>query len=129
MIGGPLGISLAPQIKAASGGLYKALKPLANAYANIVGHRAVGLKYDDLIIEEREDVKKALSRLPPREAYDRAFRMRVAIQQSLLHKPLPKEQWVKATDDNRYLAPIVKDIVDEAEERTKWDTMIVERKK
>jgi hypothetical protein len=51
-------ISLAPQIKAYSGGLYKALKPLANAYANIVGHRKMGLKYDDLITEERDDIQR-----------------------------------------------------------------------
>lgn len=40
------------------GGMYKALKPLANAYAQITGHRQHGLRYDDLIIEEREDVTK-----------------------------------------------------------------------
>jgi hypothetical protein len=51
-------ISLAPQIKAYSGGLYKALKPLANAYANVVGHRKMGLKYDDLITEERDDIQR-----------------------------------------------------------------------
>lgn len=50
--------SLAPQLKAYSGGLYKALRPLANAYARAVGHRQVGLRYDDLIVEEREDVQK-----------------------------------------------------------------------
>lgn len=53
-----LKISLAPQIKAFSGGLYRSLKPIANAYANLTGHRQHGLKYDDLIIEEREDVQK-----------------------------------------------------------------------
>jgi hypothetical protein len=51
--------SLAPQLKAYTSGLYKALKPIANAYANITGHRAVGLRYDDLIVEERADVQKA----------------------------------------------------------------------
>jgi hypothetical protein len=40
------------------GGLYKSLKPLANAYAQITGYRQHGLRYDDLIIEEREDVQK-----------------------------------------------------------------------
>lgn len=50
--------SLAPAIKASFGGLYKSLKPLANAYAQITGYRQHGLRYDDLIIEEREDVQK-----------------------------------------------------------------------
>lgn len=83
----------------------------------------MGLKYDDLLMEEREDVQKvsrcndlsdrspficyfeevnhsyviffkAISRLSEREQYDRAFRLRTAIQQSILHKGLPKEQWV-----------------------------------
>lgn len=50
--------SLAPQIKSSFGGVYRALKPLANAYARACGYRKVGLKYDDLIMEEREDVQK-----------------------------------------------------------------------
>lgn len=50
--------SLAPQLKQYTAGLYKALRPLANAYARAVGHRQVGLKYDDLIMEERDDVQK-----------------------------------------------------------------------
>lgn len=41
-------------------GLAKALKPVAAAYTNIAGYRQMGLKYDDLIIEEREDVQKVL---------------------------------------------------------------------
>lgn len=81
MLGGPLGLSyvlfsnqefsamgymeigansysLAPLLKSSAGGVYKALKPLANAYAHITGYRQHGLRYDDLIIEEREDVQK-----------------------------------------------------------------------
>ena len=49
---------LAPYIKKFSGGLYNALKPVSGAYANAMGHRAMGLKYDDLIPEEREDMQK-----------------------------------------------------------------------
>lgn len=41
---------------------------------------------------------QALSRLSPRESYDRAFRHRVAFQQSILHKDLPKAQWTKPED-------------------------------
>jgi len=35
---------------------------------------------DDLIPEESETVLTALKRLPPKEAYDRVFRMRRAFQ-------------------------------------------------
>ena len=50
--------SLAPLIKSYTPGLAKMLKPVAAAYTHIAGYRQVGLKYDDLIIEEREDVQK-----------------------------------------------------------------------
>jgi len=109
--------------------VYKALKPIANFYANLAGYRKMGLKYDDLIIEEREDVQKALKRLTPREAYDRVFRHRVAFQQSILHKNLPKDQWLPASEDKRYLSPIVEQVVKEDKERDDWDSMIVEREK
>lgn len=40
---------------------------------------------DDLIPEESELVQQAIKRLPPKEAYDRVFRLRRAFQVSLLH--------------------------------------------
>jgi hypothetical protein len=50
---------------------------------------------DDLIIEEDENVLKALKRLPPQVAYDRVYRLRRALQCSVTHKLLPKDQWTK----------------------------------
>lgn len=44
---GPLGPSLAPAIRA-NRGLYKWIKPIATWYADLSGHRRLGLKYDDL---------------------------------------------------------------------------------
>jgi hypothetical protein len=38
---------------------------------------------------------QALGRLSERESYDRAFRLKQAIQLSLMHRELPKEQWTK----------------------------------
>lgn len=65
------------------------------------------------VVEERPDVQRvtfkyweywghlvdtcslqAIQRLTPREHYDRAFRLKRASQASVLHKPLPKEQWL-----------------------------------
>jgi len=40
-----------------------------------------------------ETHNQAIGRLSPRESYDRAFRMRTAFQQSVLHRELPKKQW------------------------------------
>lgn len=50
---------------------------------------------DDLIVEENEDVIKALKRLSPQDSYDRVYRIRRAMQCSLSHKLLPKEEWTK----------------------------------
>ena len=52
-----LGVSLFKQVKQ-SPGLYRFLKPLAGAYANLAGYRAHGLKYDDILIEENATVQK-----------------------------------------------------------------------
>ena len=40
---------------------------------------------DDLIPEENDTVLLALKRLPPKEAYDRVYRLRRAVQVSSLH--------------------------------------------
>ena len=72
---------------------------------------------DDLIPEESDAVLLALKRLPPKEAYDRVFRLRRAfqvrhgwenhkedqfssniLQCSLSHQLLPKDQHTKPQD-------------------------------
>lgn len=45
-----------------------------------------------------------------------------------MRRPLPKEQWVKAEDDVRYLTPLVEGVSKEIQERDSWDTVEVERK-
>lgn len=50
-------ITLAPYIEK-SPFLYKMVKPIANAYAHIAGYRQMGLKYDDLIVEENHQTQK-----------------------------------------------------------------------
>jgi ubiquinol-cytochrome c reductase subunit 7 len=40
----------------------------------------IGLRADDLIPEENDTVQLALKRLPPKDAYDRVFRLRRAFQ-------------------------------------------------
>lgn len=49
---------------------------------------------------------QAISRLTERESYDRAFRLRQAIQQSILHRELPKEKWLKPSEVSHRLASI-----------------------
>ncbi|KAI9463384.1 cytochrome b-c1 complex subunit 7 [Russula earlei] len=127
MLFGPLGPSLAPYVRS-SRTLSKWLKPIANWYANVSGYRKVGLVYDDLLVEERPDVQRALTRLTPREAYDRAFRFKRASQASVLHKELPKSEWTNPEEDVRYLKPHVLEVVKEDQERRVWDTIDVVRK-
>ncbi|PWN91792.1 14 kDa subunit of cytochrome bd ubiquinol oxidase [Acaromyces ingoldii] len=121
------GLSLAKYIKA-SPALSRLIRPVANAYARAAGHRQMGLRYDDLVMEERESVQKALGRLDSREAYDRAFRLKQAIHLSVLHRELPKEQWLKPEEDTRYLTPLIEEVQKEAEERAAWDTVKVDKK-
>ena len=47
MVGGPLGITLAPYFYSRPA-LLKALTPFAQAYVNWSGYRKIGLRYDDL---------------------------------------------------------------------------------
>ncbi|PWO00740.1 putative ubiquinol--cytochrome-c reductase [Tilletiopsis washingtonensis] len=120
------GFSLFRFIKS-SPNLLRSLQPISNAYANAAGHRKVGLKYDDLIIEEDGKVQKALSRLSERESYDRAARLRAAFQYSVLHRDAPKEQWLSAEDDKRYLTPKIEEIESQEKERSDWDTVKVSK--
>ncbi|CEH17152.1 cytochrome bd ubiquinol oxidase [Ceraceosorus bombacis] len=121
------GISLINFVKR-SPVLLRALTPLAKAYAQSSGFRQLGLKYDDLLIEENDDVQKALKRLSPREQYDRAARLRAASQYSVLHRDASKEHWIKPEEDVRYLQPIVDQVKKAEEERAAWDTVKVDRK-
>lgn len=56
--------------------------------------QSCGRKHRQLTICFR--LAQALRRLTPREEYDRAYRLRVASQLSVLHHPLPKEEQLTA---------------------------------
>lgn len=49
---------------------------------------------DDTLYED-DDVKEALKRLPEDLYNERMFRIKRALDLSLKHRILPKEQWVK----------------------------------
>ncbi|KIV79609.1 hypothetical protein PV11_07160 [Exophiala sideris] len=105
------------------------MMPLANWYAEAAGYRQLGLKADDLIPEENDIVQLALKRLPPKEAYDRVFRLRRAFQCSLAHQLLPQAERTKPEEDKEYLSPIIRQIEAELKERADLDSVTVERKK
>ena len=55
----------------------------------------VGLKADDLHMEEKVDVATAISRLPEEDLYRRIFRIKRAHDLSMKHQILPLEEWTK----------------------------------
>lgn len=72
-------------------------------------------------------MQKALGRLTDKQSYDRAFRLRTAVQCSATHHLLPQEQWVKEEDDTRYITPIADEIHKEAMEKDEFDSLKVTR--
>ncbi|KAL1968788.1 hypothetical protein VTN77DRAFT_1149 [Rasamsonia byssochlamydoides] len=108
--------------------LHRWLMPIAEWYTNAAGYRRLGLKADDLIPEENDVVQKALKRLPPKEAYDRVYRLRRAFQCSLSHTLLPPEEQTKPEEDKEYLSPIIREIEKELKERQDLDNLIIKRK-
>ncbi|KAH6674500.1 ubiquinol-cytochrome c reductase complex 14 kDa protein-like protein [Halenospora varia] len=109
--------------------LYRMMKPLSNWYCNAAGYRKLGLRADDLIPEESEEVLLALKRLPAQEQYDRVFRLRRAFQASLAHQLLPAAQQTKPEEDVPYLSPIIKEIEAEARERADLESLSFTKKK
>ncbi|ORY80986.1 ubiquinol-cytochrome c reductase complex 14 kDa protein [Protomyces lactucae-debilis] len=123
MVGAP---SLASYILK-SKSLTQTLMPLAKTYARLAGYRKMGLKYDDLLPEENDTMQKAIKRLPERESYDRAFRLRQALQLSAKHHLLPEQDWVKPGEDTRYMTPLAEEVAKEASEREEFDTLKVQK--
>lgn len=120
-------ISLAPFIRSQPW-LNNLLKPVANWYVGLSGYRQLGLRADDLIPEENDVVQQAIKRLPAQVNYDRVYRMRRAVQLSLQHKLLPKDQWTKPEEDTPYLLPLIKQIEAEIKERNELDTIEIIKK-
>ncbi|WEW55481.1 Cytochrome b-c1 complex subunit 7 [Emydomyces testavorans] len=113
------------------------MKPLAQWYVNAAGYRQMGLRYDDLIPEENDVVQQALKRLPPKEAYDRIYRLRRAFQNksnasggkqlSLQQQILPVSEQTKPQEDTRYLQPLIEEIERERQEREDLDSLVIKR--
>lgn len=62
---------------------------------------ALGLQREDLYIEEDPVVAEALRRLPQEEQDLRMFRLKRAIDLSLKHAILPKDQWTSDQEVNQ----------------------------
>ncbi|XP_060798939.1 cytochrome b-c1 complex subunit 7 [Neoarius graeffei] len=88
-------------------------------YYNAAGFNKLGLMRDDTIYE-CPDVKEAIQRLPEPVYNDRMFRIKRALDLSLKHQILPKDQWTKFEEDVPYLEPYVKEVIRERKEREEW---------
>ncbi|XP_016136348.1 cytochrome b-c1 complex subunit 7-like [Sinocyclocheilus grahami] len=63
-------------------------------YYNACGFNKLGLMRDDTI-NENNDVKEAIRRLPEQVYNDRMFRLKRALDLSMKQQILPKDQWTK----------------------------------
>eukprot|EP00043_Microstomoeca_roanoka_P028178 m.17140 g.17140 ORF g.17140 m.17140 type:complete len:118 (-) comp8222_c0_seq1:241-594(-) len=85
------------------------------------GYRKYGLYAEDLIREELPGVREAISRLPSNEQQERYFRLKRAMQLSLQHKYLPKDQWTTDETDRKYLSPLLDQVQKEIKETEEFD--------
>jgi ubiquinol-cytochrome c reductase subunit 7 len=72
------------------------------------------------LCETNPDVSEALRRLPEHLKDERNFRIVRAMQLSMTKSVLPKEEWTKFEEDNKYLKPYLEEVVREREEKEDW---------
>merc|ERR1712002_234568 len=101
----------------------KAYAAFRNWYVYAAGYRQLGLKADDLRMDEYADVETAISRLSPEDQYERIFRIRRALDLSMKHQILPKEEWTKPEEDVLYLNDLIEQARVERKERQQWDRL------
>ncbi|EDL39149.1 mCG8638 [Mus musculus] len=88
-------------------------------YYNAAGFNKLGLMRDDTL-QETEDVKEAIRRLPEDLYNDRMFRIKRALDLTMMHQILPKDPWTKYEEDKFYLEPYLKEVIRERKEREEW---------
>jgi len=108
---------------ASASGVQKFFNAFRSWYVYAAGYRQMGLRADDLHMEENHDVTAALSRLPENDQYLRIFRIKRALDLTMKHQILAKEDWTKPEEDELYLTPMIEKVVAERKEREQWDRM------
>ncbi|KAJ3205216.1 Cytochrome b-c1 complex subunit 7 [Entophlyctis luteolus] len=114
-LGGLAGSSLLASVKSLRNS--NALAALSNWHASVMGHRAMGLKLDDMIPDEGPLVSEALRRLSPAETQERLFRFKRALALSVTQSQLEEKDQISAAEDTPYLRPLLEIV--EAEVATK----------
>ncbi|KAK6197970.1 ubiquinol-cytochrome c reductase complex 14 kDa protein [Scheffersomyces amazonensis] len=105
--------------------LSKIVTPIARAFVAYAGYREMGLKFNDLIMEETPIAQKAISRLPEDEIYARNYRILTAHQLALSHQLLPPNKAVQPEEDTHYLIPYLLEAEKEAFEKVELDNIEV----
>ncbi|KAI3403099.2 QCR7 [Candida oxycetoniae] len=105
--------------------LAKIVVPIAKKFTAYAGYREMGLKFNDIIMEENPVMQTALKRLPPSLSYSRNYRLLTAHQLALSHQLLPPEKAVKPEEDDHYLVPYILEAEKEAFERAELDNIEV----
>ncbi|XP_046841684.1 cytochrome b-c1 complex subunit 7-like isoform X2 [Xenia sp. Carnegie-2017] len=91
-------------------------------YLNASGYRQLGLRRDDLMNDEdTPELTEAVRRLSEEERNMRMFRVKRALDLSMKHQLLPKEEWTKPEEDIEYLSPILEEVKAEKKERESWN--------
>ncbi|KAI5963211.1 QCR7 [Candida pseudojiufengensis] len=101
------------------------VKPIAKAFTSYAGYREMGLKFNDLLMEENPIMQTAIKRLPPSESYARNYRILSAMQLSLSHQILSPEKALKPEEDDHYLIPYILEAEKEAFEKAELDNIEV----
>jgi len=104
-------LSFAQKVKAA----------FMNWYVYACGYRQLGLRKEDLLMDDQPDVVEAIKRLPSEERDLRLFRLKRAYDLTMKQIILPEEQWTKPEEDVTYLRPYIELCKKERVEREQWD--------
>ncbi|CDK26908.1 unnamed protein product [Kuraishia capsulata CBS 1993] len=107
--------------------LIKIFSPAAKIFTSYSGYRQMGLKLDDILIEETPVMQKAISRLPASESYARNYRILTAHQLSLSHHVLSAAKSVKPEEDDAYLTPYILQAEFEAQEKEELDNAVFQK--
>ncbi|XP_062520548.1 cytochrome b-c1 complex subunit 7-like [Corticium candelabrum] len=88
------------------------------------GYYKLGLRREDLIMEEYPGVREALRRLPQEELDKRNYRMARALDLSMKHRILPESEWTNTDEEEPYgLLEMTERVNTEEKERKMWNKM------
>lgn len=103
--------------------LAKVVTPLANKFVSFAGYREMGLKFNDILLEETPIMQTAIRRLPADLSYSRNYRILTAHQLALSHQLLPAEKAVKPEEDDHYLIPYILKLKRKLLKKLNWITL------